>query len=128
MYGIIFHHPVFANDVVWKYGVAFISDRARYVDPGRLDQSVMTISKLCIEKNRTKIKPDVDGLIKNVPYRLLSSFASEISGDDRIWDQKKRLIAYIELLNETQYLPYIIIDGRGASRKIRRARASRQLS
>ena len=80
-----------------------------------------------LEKNRTKIKPDVDGLIKNVPYRLLSSFASEISGDDRIWDQKKRLIAYIELLNETQYLPYIIIDGRGASRKIRMNEAWKQV-
>ena len=71
-----------------------------------------------VEKNKTEIKADIDGLIKNVPYRLLSSFVPEIGGDDRIWDQKKRLIAYFELLNETRILPYIIVDGRAASRKI----------
>ncbi len=71
-----------------------------------------------VGKNKTEIKADIDGLIKNVPYRLLSSFVPEIGGDDRIWDQKKRLIAYFELLNETRILPYIIVDGRAASRKI----------
>lgn len=81
---------------------------------------------LLLQKNKSAIKTDVDGLIKNVPYRLLS-FINEISGDDRIWDQKKRLIAYIELLNETQYLPYTIIDGRGASRKIRMNEVWRQV-
>lgn len=70
-------------------------------------------------KNRNQIKPDVEGLIKNVPYRLLSSFMKEIGGDDRIWDQKKRLIAYLAILNRSIHLPYVIIDGRGASKKIR---------
>jgi hypothetical protein len=71
-----------------------------------------------IAKNKAENKADVDGLIKNVPYRILSSFAPEIGGNDRIWDQKKRLIAYFELLNQNTHLPYVIVDGRGASKKI----------
>lgn len=71
-----------------------------------------------LEKNRDQIKVDIDGLIKNVPYRLLSSFMVDVGGNDRIWNQKKRLIAYLELLNETVLLPYVIIDGRGATKKI----------
>ena len=68
-------------------------------------------------KNQDKIKDDVDGLIKNVPYRLLSSFMAEIGGNDKLWDQKKRLIAYLEMLNENVLLPYVIINGRGAMKK-----------
>lgn len=69
-------------------------------------------------KNQDKIKDDIDGLIKNVPYRLLSSFMAEIGGNDKLWDQKKRLIAYLEMLNENVLLPYVIINGRGAMKKI----------
>lgn len=72
-----------------------------------------------LKKNRVQIRPDVNELIKNVPYRLLSSFMPEFGGNDRIWDQKKRLIAYLELLNGEKYLPYIIVDGKAAQRKIR---------
>ena len=42
-----------------------------------------------LKKNRELIRPDANELIKNVPYRLLSSFMPEIGGNDRIWDQKK---------------------------------------
>ncbi len=80
-----------------------------------------------LEKNWDQIKPDVDGLIKNVPYRLLSSFMEEIGGDDKIWYQKKRLITYIESLNERVHLPYIIVDGRGSNKKIRITPAWRQV-
>lgn len=72
-----------------------------------------------LEKNRGHIKADVDGLTKNVPYRLLSSFMQEVSGNDKLWDQKKRLIAYIESLYQKVHLPYLIIDGQGATKKIR---------
>ena len=80
-----------------------------------------------IEKNRDMIKADVDGLIKNVPYRLLSSFMVNVGGNDSIWDQKKRLIAYLEKLNETVHLPYIIIDGFGATKRLRIAPAWKQV-
>ena len=80
-----------------------------------------------LEKNRDQIKADVDGLIKNVPYRLLSSFMPGIGGNDKIWDQKKRLITYLELLNKKVYLPYLIIDGRGATKKLRVHPAWRQV-
>ncbi len=80
-----------------------------------------------VEKNQNQIKADVDGLIKNVPYRLLSSFMEEISGNDKIWEQKKRLIAYLEMLNERVHLPYIIIDGRGAEKRIKVASAWRRV-
>lgn len=70
------------------------------------------------DHNNIRIEQDIEGLIKNVPYRLLSSFMSDIGGGDRIWDQKKRLIAYLELLNEKVYLPYTILDGRGAAKRI----------
>lgn len=72
-----------------------------------------------ILKNKERIKEDIKGLTLNVPYRLLSSFASDIGGDDPIWNQKKRLIAYFSMLDTHTKLPYVIIDGRGASRKIR---------
>ncbi len=73
---------------------------------------------LLLEKNYHQIKSDVDGIIQNVPYRLLSSFLMDIGGNDPLWNQKKRCIAYLEKLNETVCLPYIIIDGRGANKKI----------
>ena len=68
------------------------------------------------EKDLKSIK---ERLARNVPYRLLSSFMSEIGGNDRIWDQKKRLIAYIEALNIKANLPYIIVDGPGIQKRIR---------
>lgn len=70
-------------------------------------------------KNRKKIKADVNGLIKNVPYRLLSSFMTDVGGDDKIWDNKKHLIAYLEMLNRDVRLPYIIINGRSADKRVR---------
>ena len=58
-------------------------------------------------------------MAKNVPYRLLSSFMDEIGGDDKIWNQKKALIRYIEELNETISLPYTIIDGKSYKKRVR---------
>ena len=55
---------------------------------------------------------------KMVPYRALSAFLQDIGGNDRIWDQRKRLIAYIEHINEEILLPYIIIDGKGLNKKV----------
>lgn len=57
-------------------------------------------------------------LIRNVPYRVLSSFMPEISGNARIWEQRKRLIAYIDRLNYEACIPYKIVDGIGLQKKI----------
>ena len=72
-----------------------------------------------LEKNKDQIKTDIDRLKKYVPYRLLSSYLKAVSGDARIWYQRKWLIAYLEKLNKNIHLPYIIIDGRGANKKLR---------
>lgn len=66
----------------------------------------------------TEINDEKKQLILNVPYRLLSSFMPDISGNDKLWDQRKRLIAYIEALNNSNCLPYYIIDGVSLNKKV----------
>lgn len=55
---------------------------------------------------------------KNVPYRLLSSFVREIGGNDALWEQRSRLIAYFEVINESRCLPYTISNDRGLDKKV----------
>lgn len=57
-------------------------------------------------------------MAKNVPYRLLSSFLKEIGGNDKIWEQKKRLISYIEYINEKKCILYKVEDARGLKKKV----------
>ena len=71
-----------------------------------------------IKEFNKEIKEEKNQLILNVPYRLLSSFMPEISGNDKLWNQKKRLIAYIEKLNQVECLPYSIIDGVALNKKV----------
>lgn len=71
-----------------------------------------------IKDNQSLIKEAKAQLTKNVPYRLLSAFMSEVGGNDRLWDQKTRLMEYIIRLNESKLLPYIIEDGRGLTKKV----------
>lgn len=71
-----------------------------------------------IKCNQALVKDAKNQLTKNVPYRLLSAFMSEVGGNDRIWDQKARLMEYIIRLNENKLLPYIIEDGRGLSKRV----------
>lgn len=61
-----------------------------------------------IKANSSLLKEAKMQLIKNVPYRLLSAFMTEIGGTDRLWDQKARLLEYIVQLNQKKLLPYII--------------------
>lgn len=42
----------------------------------------------------------------------------EIGGNDKLWDQRKRLIVYIEKLNEINCLPYHIIDGVSFNKRV----------
>lgn len=70
------------------------------------------------QEYRSILQPDINGLIKYVPYRLLSSFFTDIKGNDSIWNQRSRLIQYIKLFNQDQPLPYIIEDGPGPRKKV----------
>ena len=74
---------------------------------------------VAIERNDKELRDDKNKLTIYVPYRLLSSFLDEIGGSDRIWDQHKRLIAYLEEINNTNVLFYTIIDGKGLGKKVR---------
>jgi hypothetical protein len=74
-----------------------------------------------------EIKDDKSKLTNYVPYRLLSSFldAEGMSLLDR--RAYKRLIAYMEMINETQNLFYTVIDGRGLQKKVHISKQWRQL-
>lgn len=72
-----------------------------------------------IKKNETRLHDEKYQISKMVPYRLLSSFLDEISGSDKIWDQKQRLILYIELINQKNCLPYTIENAIGLKKKVR---------
>ena len=54
-----------------------------------------------IEENEKLLHDEKYQISKNVPYRLLSSFMKELSGNDPLWDQRTRLIAYMELINKS---------------------------
>ena len=72
---------------------------------------------LAVKENDRELHGEKDQLTKNVPYRMLSPFMHEVKGNDRIWDQKKRLIAYIEQLNKKECIPYQITDGAGLKKR-----------
>lgn len=55
---------------------------------------------------------------KNVPYRLLSSFLKEIGGNDPLWNQRTRLIAYLETINKNNCIPYTIGTEKGLNKRI----------
>ena len=73
---------------------------------------------LAVKENDRELHGEKDQLTKNVPDRMLSPFMYEIKGNDRIWDQKKRLIAYIEQLNKKECIPYQITDGAGLKKRV----------
>lgn len=73
---------------------------------------------LAVEENDRELHGEKDQLTKNVPYRMLSPFMHEVKGNDRIWDQKKRLIAYIEQLNKKECIPYQITNGAGLKKRV----------
>ena len=73
---------------------------------------------LAVKENHRELHGEKDQLTKNVPYRMLSPFMHEVKGNDRIWDQKKRLIAYIEQLNKKECIPYQITNGAGLKKRV----------
>ena len=48
-----------------------------------------------IEENKKILHDEKYQISKNVPYRLLSAFMRELGGNDPLWNQKTRLIAYM---------------------------------
>ena len=73
---------------------------------------------MAVKENDRELHGEKDQLTKNVPYRMLSTFMHEVKGNDRIWDQKKRLIAYIEQLNKKECIPYQITNGAGLKKRV----------
>lgn len=45
--------------ITWKYGIAFIDGKAKYIDPQKLDQSEMTASISMIEKYKKDNKEEI---------------------------------------------------------------------
>jgi len=71
-----------------------------------------------IYQNEKLIHGEKMQMAKMVPYRLLSSFLKDVGGNDRIWDQQKRLITYVEMINQKKRLPYTISDGAGLKKQV----------
>ena len=71
-----------------------------------------------IEENEKLLHDEKYQISKNVPYRLLSSFMRELGGNDPLWDQRTRLIAYMEMISNKCCLPYTIGNERGLEKKI----------
>ena len=71
-----------------------------------------------IARNDSKLKSDKNNLTNYVPYRLLSSFLDELRGSDKIWDQHRRLIAYISEFDKRKDLLYTIVDDVGLKKKV----------
>ncbi|NBK93879.1 HNH endonuclease [bacterium 1XD21-13] len=57
-------------------------------------------------------------MAKNVPYRLLSSFLKGVGGNDKLWEHKKRLISYIEYIDEKQCILYKVEGAVGLKKKV----------
>lgn len=99
----------------------YIEHAIHVLEKSQDTSSVMTKEKfdLLVREHWDEVKADYKGLTIYVPYRLLSSFFKDISGSDKIWDQRSRLITYAEELNKTCILPYIFLPGKGLERKIK---------
>ena len=68
---------------------------------------------LTIREHDALIHEEKYQISKNVPYRLLSCFFENIGGNDPIWEQKAKLIAYLKVVNERKCIPYIVENKRG---------------
>ncbi len=71
-----------------------------------------------IKKHNQLIRDEKCQISKMVPYRLLSPFLTEVRGNDKIWDQKKWLIAYIKEIHTKNCLPYIIEDAVALKKRV----------
>ena len=72
-----------------------------------------------IQRNNDALRNDKNGLSQNVPYRLLSSFLTELGGSSRLWYQHRQFIGYLQQVDEKIPLPYTIVDGTGLEKKVR---------
>lgn len=47
---------VHGDNIIWNYGVAIINGKAKYIDPKKLDSSIMVAAKSMIEKYKNEKK------------------------------------------------------------------------
>ena len=66
-----------------------------------------------IQKQDKLLHDEKYQISRNVPYRLLSSFIKEIDGNNPLWNQRRRLVAYFEMINKYNCLLYTIGPERG---------------
>lgn len=71
-----------------------------------------------IKNHNLLIRDEKYQISKMVPYRLLAPFLIEIGGNDKIWNQKKRLIAYIKEMHTKSCIPYIIEDAVALKKRV----------
>lgn len=71
-----------------------------------------------VKRRNQVIKEEKYQISKMVPYRLLSPFLIEVGGNDKLWNQRKRLIAYIREINQKSSLPYIIEDAVALKKRV----------
>lgn len=71
-----------------------------------------------VKRQNQLIREEKYQISKMVPYRLLSPFLIEVGGNDKIWGQKKRLIAYIKEIDKNNSLPYIIEDAVALKKRV----------
>lgn len=71
-----------------------------------------------IKENEKLLHDEKYQIAKNVPYRLLSAFMRELGGNDPLWSQRTRLIAYMEKISNRCCMPYIIGTERGLEKRI----------
>lgn len=71
-----------------------------------------------IQKQDKLLHDEKYQISKNVPYRLLSSFIKEIDGNNPLWNQRRRLVAYFEMVNKYNCLLYTIGPERGLNKRI----------
>ena len=71
-----------------------------------------------VKIHKKEIYDDMYQLAKHVPYRALAPFMTEIKGTDVIWDQRKKLVEYISILNEKEDLVYTLGNESGLKKHV----------
>ena len=87
---------------------------SRYLPDGCNYEEVL----ICIYQHDKSIKDYKKLLVLQTPYRLLSSFLVDVSGNSDVWNRQKRMIQTIQDYNSKYSLPYIVLDGKGLKKSI----------
>mgnify|MGYP004574452569 FL=1 len=71
-----------------------------------------------IQEQEKLLKKAKTQLSRNVPYRLLSSFMPNITGNDKIWDSPARVIEVIHEASKLYCFPYVIENAKGLQKTV----------